>query len=81
LRHAGDGGNKRRDLDVTAAQLQLPKDELDIVEQWRVESLMRAGYDEGAARQLAARPEIDLHAATDLLHHGCSPELALQILL
>ena len=66
---------------MTAAELQLPKDELDMVEQWRVESLMRAGYDEASARKLAPRTDIDLHTATDLLRNGCSPELALQILL
>jgi len=66
---------------VTAAELQLPKDELDIVEQWRVESLQRAGYDELSARKLAQRADIDLHTATDLLRAGCSSELALQILL
>jgi hypothetical protein len=30
---------------------------------------------------LAARHDVDLHRAVDLLHKGCSAELALQILL
>jgi len=42
---------------------------------------MRAGYDPAAAHDLAARLDIDLHTATDLLERGCPPELAAQILL
>ena len=42
---------------------------------------MRAGYDPVGASDLAARIDIDLHTATDLLERGCPPELALQILL
>ena len=66
---------------MTAAELQVPKDELDVVERWRVDELMRAGFDERGATQVATRTDIDLHRATDLLRNGCSPELALQILL
>jgi hypothetical protein len=42
---------------------------------------MRAGFDPSSAFELAARLDIDLHAATELVDRGCSPELALQILL
>ena len=34
-----------------------------------------------AASLLAARMDVDLHFAIDLLRNGCAPELALQILL
>jgi hypothetical protein len=55
--------------------------ELAQVERWRIDELERAGYDPRAAMTLAARHDVDLHHAVDLLRNGCSPELALQILL
>jgi hypothetical protein len=55
--------------------------ELSQVERWRIDELERAGYDPRAAMTLAARHDVDLHRAVDLLHNGCSPELALKILL
>jgi hypothetical protein len=55
--------------------------ELELVEQWRHEALTRAGYDGESATVLAASHDVDLHRAVELLQHGCSIELALQILL
>ena len=55
--------------------------ELDAVELWRLEALERAGYDAEAAAVIAASLDVDLHLAVELLERGCSPELALQILL
>jgi hypothetical protein len=55
--------------------------ELDLVEQWRLDTLERAGYDAESAAVLAASPEVDLHEAVSLLKRGCSVPLALQILL
>jgi len=55
--------------------------ELAQVERWRIDELERAGYDPRAAMTLAARHDVDLHHAVDLLRNGCSTELALQILL
>jgi hypothetical protein len=55
--------------------------EQELVEQWRAEELERAGYPPSAAVELAARADVDLHRAAELLENGCSPELALQILL
>jgi len=55
--------------------------ELERVERWRADELIRAGYDPAGAAELAARLEIDLHTATDLVERGCSPDLALRILL
>jgi hypothetical protein len=55
--------------------------EIDRVEQWRLDSLARAGYDAEAAAVLAASPEVDLHRAVALLENGCPVSLALQILL
>jgi hypothetical protein len=55
--------------------------ELERVERWRAEELMRAGFDPNAAVQLAARLDVDLHAAVSMLENGCPAELALRILL
>lgn len=66
---------------MSTAHVTLPEPEIEIVEQWRLASLERAGYDAESAAVLAASHEIDLHRAVELLHHGCPVELALQILL
>jgi hypothetical protein len=67
---------------MTAAEAELQiESEAERIERWRLEELSRAGYDRRAAVALAARLDIDLHTATDLLAKGCPPELAVQILL
>ena len=63
-------------VNVTAPDLEVER-----VEQWRVDSLARAGYDAESAAVLAASPEVDLHFAISLVERGCSVQLALQILL
>ena len=73
--------SQRRMIEVTAAELQLPVDEISMVERWRAEELERAGFDPRAAATIAGRHDIDLHLASDLLRGGCAQELALQILL
>jgi hypothetical protein len=60
---------------------EIVETELERVERWRADELMRAGFDPSSAGELAARLDIDLHAATELVDRGCTPELALQILL
>jgi hypothetical protein len=55
--------------------------ETERIESWRAEELERAGYEPRAAGRIAVRHDVDLHIATDLLKRGCSPELALKILL
>jgi hypothetical protein len=57
------------------------RDETELIEAWRAEALERAGYGAREAATIAARHDIDLHVATDLLAMGCPAELALQILL
>jgi hypothetical protein len=59
---------------------EIVETEQERVERWRTEELLRAGFDPSAAAELAARPDVDLHRATELLHRGCAPELALEIL-
>jgi hypothetical protein len=54
--------------------------ELERVERWRAEALERAGYPHDDARELAARPDVDLHEAIGLLERGCPAEVAVRIL-
>jgi hypothetical protein len=55
--------------------------ELERVERWRSEELIRAGFDPGSAAQLAARHDVDIRRAAAMLAQGCPPDLALRILL
>jgi hypothetical protein len=55
--------------------------ELERIQRWRAEELMRAGYAARAAGRLATRHDIDLHRAVSLVEQGCPPELAVKILL
>ena len=64
-----------------SAVYEVIESEVERVERWRVEELMRAGYDALAAAQIALRSDIDLHQATRLLVHGCPVDLAVRILL
>ena len=66
---------------MTAAQLEFPTDEAELIEAWRVEALERAGYLPSEAAELAVRHDIDLHRAVGLMKRGCPSDLALQILL
>lgn len=65
---------------MTAAETEI-RDETQLVEAWRAEQLELAGFGAAAAAELAARHDVDLHAAVELLSRGCTPELALKILL
>ena len=66
---------------MAAAEVTTQETELDRIKRWRAGELERAGYEAAAASLLAARADVDLHYAIDLLRNGCQPELALQILL
>jgi hypothetical protein len=66
---------------MPATEIPVTESEHERVERWRAEALERAGYSREAAAQLAARPDVDLHRAIDLLQNGCPPETALRILL
>ena len=48
---------------------------------WRLQQLLAAGYSADEALTLAARAEVDLHLASDLVRRGCPPDTALRILL
>jgi hypothetical protein len=66
---------------MSTANVTVPEPELELVEQWRLASLERAGYDPESAAVLAASHDVDLHRAVELLERGCPPDLALRILL
>ena len=55
--------------------------ELSEVRRWRLAALRRAGFTEEQAQALAARSDVDLHRAVDLVRRGCPPELAYSILV
>jgi hypothetical protein len=54
--------------------------ELDRVERWRTAELMRVGFAGADAVALAARTDVDLHEAIELVQRGCPPDLAVRIL-
>jgi ferredoxin-fold anticodon binding domain-containing protein len=67
---------------MTTMELEtLRPTERDEIERWRAGELERAGYDVSLARKLAARFDVDLHVALELLQNGCPPDLAARILL
>jgi hypothetical protein len=67
---------------MTTAELHVTlESELERVEGWRAEELIRAGYTPTDAVALAARHDIDLHRAVELMALGCPYELAIEILI
>jgi hypothetical protein len=63
------------------AETEIPTTEDERVSRWRLEQLVRAGYDEVDALLLAEYADVDLHVATELLQRGCPVGTALRILL
>jgi hypothetical protein len=55
--------------------------ETERVERWRMEELLRVGFDVESASLVAAELAVDLHAAIDMVERGCPPDLAARILL
>ncbi len=67
---------------MPAADVRLLEEtELERIERWRLSELERAGYDPEGAAVLAARHDVDLHFAIELVERGCSADVALKILL
>lgn len=67
---------------MAAAEVHVYEEtETERIERWRAEELERAGYDPRSAAQIAARLDVDLHFAVELLAHGCPVDTALRILL
>jgi len=63
-----------------AAAHEIIETELERVERWRTAELMRVGFAGDDAVALAARLDVDLHEAIELIERGCPPELAVRIL-
>ncbi|MGE5275244.1 MAG: hypothetical protein ACM3QU_15960 [Verrucomicrobiota bacterium] len=67
---------------MSAAELEVQiETETERIERWRAAELERAGYESLQAAELAARHDVDLHLAVDLLERGCPVDTALRILL
>ena len=67
---------------MSAAELEIQVEtEAERIERWRAEELERAGYEPISAAELAARQDVDLHLAVELLERGCPVDTALRILL
>jgi hypothetical protein len=67
---------------MAAAEVQIATEtEMERVEHWRAEELVRAGFDPSDAIALAARHDIDLHLAVELVRRGCPYEIAIDILI
>jgi len=65
-------------MPATDAPIKEPEQER--VARWRAEALERAGFTSDVAAELAARVDVDLYRAIELLERGCPPETALRIL-
>ena len=65
---------------MNTAEHEIIETELERVERWRTAELMRVGFAGDDAVALAARTDVDLHQAIELVRRGCSPELAIRIL-
>lgn len=64
-----------------STQLHIDTDPVEsTVDEWRFRQLLAAGWPEQEALTLAARHDVDLHQACELLDRGCDAELAWQIL-
>ena len=60
-----------KEATMSAAELQeRPDVQIELVEQWRAESLARVGYDLESAAVIAASHEVDLHLAMRLVESG-----------
>ena len=55
--------------------------DIDAVRRWRFDELLRAGYEDSDAIELAFRTEIDLHWAASLVRKGCPSATAVRIAL
>jgi hypothetical protein len=67
---------------MTVAELHaLEEPQIDCVREWRLEELLRAGFDEVDAIEVAFHLDIDLHFAAGLVLRGCPSSTAARIVL
>jgi hypothetical protein len=65
---------------VTVAELDLLEvPSVDGVREWRLETLLAAGYEREDATEIAFYLDIDLHQAVDLVRRGCPSGTAVSI--
>jgi hypothetical protein len=69
------------DTAATLSDQPLIDDEVELVLEWRLEQLERAGFRGDVVVDLAERRDVDLHDALRLVEAGCPPALAARILL
>ncbi len=60
--------------------IEVVETELERVERWRTSELMRVGFPGDDAVALAARTDVDLHEAIEIVKRGCPLDLAIRIL-
>jgi hypothetical protein len=65
---------------MNTAAHEIVETETERVERWRTAELMRVGFAGDDAVALAARTDVDLHEAIELVGRGCPTELAVRIL-
>jgi len=65
---------------MDTAAYEIVETESERVERWRTAELMRVGFAGDDAVALAARTDVDLHEAIELVQRGCPTELAVRIL-
>jgi hypothetical protein len=67
---------------MTVAELDaLEEPQIDRVREWRLEELLRAGYEHEDATEIAFSLDVDLHEATYLVRRGCPSAIAARIVL
>jgi len=66
---------------MTVVETDIQETEDERVARWRLDQLVRAGYEETAALVLADLVHVDLHLAVELRSKGCPSDTALRILL
>ena len=66
---------------MATVEFEHRESEEERVIEWRAAALLRAGYESGAAFELALRSDVDLHLAVGLVRRGCPPGTAARILV
>ena len=68
------------EMSLTEIEIVIDAEDERVVN-WRAEELIRAGFDEFDALDLALERHVDLHQAIELVRRGCPPATAARILL
>ena len=68
------------EMSLTEIEIVIDAEDERVVN-WRAEELIRAGFDEFDALDLALERHVDLHRAIELVRRGCPPATAARILL